>query len=94
MSPNLAASIKARLLQVKEPREEFERTLTRFAVGDPCVSPYEQSDYARFEASWTRQRSNGLQAIEPQCLKSISTTLDDGSTHLLHLRPHRGASTF
>jgi hypothetical protein len=32
MSPNLAASIKARLLQAKEPGEEFERTLTRFAA--------------------------------------------------------------
>ncbi len=32
MSPDLAASIKARLLQAKEPREEFERTLTRFAA--------------------------------------------------------------
>ena len=32
MSPNLAASIKARLLQAKEPREEFKRTLTRFAA--------------------------------------------------------------
>ena len=32
MSPDLAASIKARLLQAKEPSEEFERTLTRFAA--------------------------------------------------------------
>lgn len=32
MSPNLAASIKARLLRAKEPREECERTLTRFAA--------------------------------------------------------------
>ncbi len=32
MSPDLAASIKARLLEAKKPGEKFERTLTRFAA--------------------------------------------------------------